>query len=667
MIWLLLACAAPGADPIRVSAPSEASDAIASFLAPIPYDVALGDDGQVELRPGEPCAGCYALTQEGDLLVVTYGDLLGAQYGLAELLERWGFRFLHPFQTHVPQELVPLDLSEDGDTVAPAIPLRGLHLHTLHPIEGLQGTWVSSGEIDADEALARADAIIDWTVKQRANHLQWVGLDDIVNDEARYTEWSAHTAQVIDMAHARGLTVGLGIQLFGSSNLQLAFDLIDEPGDPDAQEAQIAERLALVTQDTPFDLYNLSFGEFFGEDPDTFIAAVDSAWTGLQALAPEARMSTVIHVGDSPDQHVEYEGEDMIYYFLAQFADPAVEPWVHSVMYYDLFEDPGGAYHHTDFNDHRDFLLERMSAGEPVGYFPESAYWIAFDNPVPLWLPLYARSRGVDLEGIAAANGGLQGLDSHVLFSSGWEWGYWLHDLVTLRMTFDPTQGWAKQIHFAYDPLGTNGEALAQQVILAAQIEDDWLITRRLAPYLAGRDALMDIGYDLGIVAAPDRVTLTELAAMEPAERANFSEEVIAPLGAFAGLMAGVSNRISALGAGETDPFLLELVDGAAVTAARAELVHRLYAEVAAHADGGSVGGITLAQAATDAGRAAVDRRHAALFDPLGPLFTTEFKNPTIYDYGYLIRAEELCFWERELIEAQRIVEGSTQAAPSCF
>lgn len=119
-----------------------------------------------------------------------------------------------------------------------------------------------------------------------------------------------------------------------------------------------------------FDVYNLSFGEFFAADPALFVATVNQAFAAMRIAAPGAAMSATIHVGASADQRVTYQGEEMAYYFLVQFADPRILPLVPTVMYYDLFEDAGGAYHHDEFDEHRAFLLERLAAGEPVAYFP---------------------------------------------------------------------------------------------------------------------------------------------------------------------------------------------------------------------------------------------------------------------------------------------------------
>ena len=56
-------------------------------------------------------------------------------------------------------------------------------------------------------------------------------------------------------------------------------------------------------------------------------------------------LTTLIHVGDSDDQKVVYADQEMIYYFLAQFADPEIVPWVHTVMFGNLQREMQGAYH----------------------------------------------------------------------------------------------------------------------------------------------------------------------------------------------------------------------------------------------------------------------------------------------------------------------------------
>src|SRR5262249_20598663 len=160
----------------------------------------------------------------------------------------------------------------------------------------------------------------DWVIKNRGNYLQWVLLQDIL-DPARAAEWSAFTRQVIDDAHARGLRVGVNVELFGHSDLQQAFDLVDSDTDP--VPPQIAQRLPIITG-LPWDVYDLSFGEFFDADPQAFIDGVNQVASQLRTLAPAAELHATVHVGSG--QRVTYMGQDIPYYFLVKFADPTIVP-----------------------------------------------------------------------------------------------------------------------------------------------------------------------------------------------------------------------------------------------------------------------------------------------------------------------------------------------------
>ena len=639
------------------------------------------EDLAIVIEPAGECEECYILRDEDGAFQVEGGGLLGKQYGLAHLLELYGYRFPHPFQARLPAVL-PRELDGDHPDLlrvhSPEQSLRGLHLHTLHPIEGLFGFWEPvPGGVEGDD-LARVEAVVDWVVKNRGNHLQWVGLDDIEPGGAAQEAWLARAIAANEAAHARGLSTGLGVQLFGSGNLQNAFDLLDsDPGDREGRLEAMAARWALVTP-AGFDVYDLSFGEFFGEDPQSFIDAATLARQSLAEADPEAEMSAVVHVGDSEEQRVEYppkSGETMIYYMLAQYVEDTILH-VHTVMYYNLYDDAGEAYHHDDFAEHRALLQDQLQQGERVAYFPESAYWVAFDNPVPLFLPLYVKSRHQDIATLRAdaLAGGYADLDEHVLFSTGWEWGYWQNDAFTLRMGYSLPQDWGDLYRdwFAVD--GTEGLALAEAAVTLAEAQHSALIQGRGAAYLAGRDAAMDVGFGAGIVAAPDRVELAELAALPAQARADFQVSTLDPLRALEATTTQVLASVEALDLVRTDPWAQELRDGVEIDLYRVRFVLGLYDAVLAGAEGGdpAVGlaaeYLAAADTAWQAARVVVDRRHAALHDPLGgTLIDDGVENATIYDYGYLLRAEELCFWERERIQAARLLEGSEEQVPSCF
>jgi hypothetical protein len=681
-VWVIAGCQEaevdlPPAEGLTIHTTTASAVLLATYSIPCDVEVVETDDPAASAAAGGAgrmhvavvddldCLECYELAGEGAVYEV-HGDApLGVQYGLTHLLELWGFRFFHPVRAHAPEQLLPLDEHGDfGVRVSPEMGTRGLHLHTLHPIEGLWAMW------DPDEeSLQRATEIVDWTVKSRGNYLQWVALEDILDAGARTEEWTEHTAAVNAVAHERGLRTGVGIQLFGSGNLQQAFDLIDGEQGPDEQRESIEERLALFTGGAGFDRYNLSFGEFFGEEPQAFIDAVDLTYEVLLEQQPDAEMMTVIHVGNYEDLQVEYDGQTLQYYFLTQFAHEDIVPWVHSVMYFNLFEDAGGAYLHDEFDEHRQFLLDRLAAGEPVGYFPESAYWCAFDSPVPTYLPLYVRSRWLDLDQVrvAASDGGYAGLDEHVLFSSGWEWGYWQNDYATLRMNHTLADDWESYVEQMYEPFGEDGSALAAQIIVLTAAQHHYLLEGRLAGYLAGRDAVMDMGYAMGIVSQPQRVTLEELAEMDETARAAFDAAIVQGLSELSEATWAIDGEVQLLATSASNRWFDEVADGVRIDALRTDFAHALYSAALAYAATGSDDGwLAVADGLLGQAREVVDARHADLHDPDPERLIAQDDNATIYRFGFLGMSDELCFWHKERGEAAQVIEGSDEIPPGC-
>ncbi|NMB75393.1 MAG: hypothetical protein GYA21_09720 [Myxococcales bacterium] len=615
--------------------------------------LSLPSDGdfrvEIVLAHADKCAECYRLIparpdDSGLAIRVEGGGPLGLQYGVYHALELMGWRFFTPYQGFQPERIDPDRLYQQlveasHEENAPEMALRGLHLHTLHTIEGLFDFWLAQDP-------ERARRVVDWVIQNRGNYLQWVALDDIL-DGARAAAWKTFNSEVLAYAHRRGVQVGLNTLVFAASSLQHAY-LTDS-----------FESLRFL-QDLPFDWLNLSFGEFVGEDPQFFVDRLGEVVEWTRQIRPECRLSATVHVGNFDNLRVEYQGQRMQYYFLVQFV-PAIVPWIHSVMYYNLYEDAGGAYRHDEFDEHRDFLLGRLRDRQAVGYFPESAYWIAFDNSVPVYLPLYIRSRWLDLAQTrqrASAQGG-DLLSQHVLFSSGWEWGYWQTDALTLRMNHHLADDWRDDVRWLFSPL-PNGARLSERVVALAEAQHRYLIERRLAAYFAGVDFWVEAGHYSGIISQPYRILVKEAAGLTGAEKDDFVERVIEPMELFADELDALTG---AAGEAARTRWEQEVEDGIAIDALRARFASSVY-RAALERDEDA---LRHAQSLMEQAREVVRRRHADLAYPEPERLLSPGVNPTIYPFGYLRQADILCLWERELIEARNAIFVSNEAVPWCI
>ncbi|NVB83233.1 MAG: hypothetical protein HOV81_32975 [Kofleriaceae bacterium] len=663
LAFLVVAAAAGCGDGVRgnisIQAPDAWTPAMGELVGLTPYSgLSLGDTGDFKIAvvddPEIPLEGYRIEAGGADAWTVHAHDVLGAQYGVAAALENLGFRFRHPFDIYAPK--APTAGTVDDAVHKPDVRVRGFQFHTLHPIETYFAFWEPSAGSTND-----AHRIIDWVIKNRGNYIQWVALDNIM-DPDEHAAWKPFTQELIDYAHKRGVRVGINIQLFGNSNLQNAFDLYDDEEIPLADS--IAARLPLITADLPFDVYDLSFGEFFNSEPQVFIDSVNEVARQLRIAAPNAEMHAVVHVGAT--QRVNYMGKDLLYYFLVQYADPTIVPDIHTVMYYNLYDDAGGAYQHDDFSEHRQYLLDRICAGEKAAYQPETSYWVAFDDSVPMFLPLYVYSRWRDLDGIRQDGCG-NALDNHLLFTTGWEWGYWLHDVTALRASYELPAAPLDLIKDAYAPdLGDGASEVVEDLI---EEQKRGLMDERLAGYLAGRDLAIDAGraIDPPIISQPDRTTFDRLVANP--DVAAFTADVLDPLRAHADRIDEIAKKLDGLDLANSR-WSRELADGIALDQLRTRFVIATYESVIAHI-GGNAGDATAAydRAASlmATARTRVASRHRDLHDTHRRRLVDKTTNKTFYQYGYLYMADTLCYWDRELDQVGAILGNTTTAPPGCL
>ena len=604
----------------------------------------------------------YRLESRSNGFVVRGGVPLGLQYGLAGLLHAMDVRFFHPHESFVPAELAAPDASVFGSVVTPEIDVRGLHLHTIHPIEAYFDFWEPSAT-----HLRDAERTIDWLVKNGGNFVTYPTLATITPAGADRDAWLAHTRAIIDYAHLRGVRVGLGVQIFAGASLQRAFVLVPT-GTVDILPV-VEERLSILAM-LPLDSIQLSFGEFSGEDPDAFIAAIDLVYDAVQRVLPGAHVTATVHVGNFASTRVTYMGQMLLYYFLVRFTTPEVVPWIHTVMYFDLFESAGGAYGHDEFDLHRAYLFERLAAGQAVGYHPETAYWVAFDNSVPLYLPLYLRTRMLDLRQIRAhalANGHPD-LEEHVVFSSGWEWGYWQNDWTVLRTSAHLPETDDALLHDMLDPL-PHGPEMVPIVMDLIEAQRHAFIDQRLSGYTGGRDLTFRLGELMGFYAQPLRVSIDAVHGMTPAERAAYRADVAAPLAALANVTRGLEARVAALGIDPNDRWLSEIADGVEIDRLRAEHAAALADATAGYGDGQDIAPTIAAMEALESeARVVVARRLAGFHDPDGSdLVADHLANDTLYQHGYLREADQLCYWRRDRIELSNAAGLTDLTVPGCI
>lgn len=635
---------APGTEPVLWITMSPAAAALAG---PIP------ERSYLLRRTTDASGRTVMLVHARDVHHLAY-----AFFAFAEVL---GARFFHPREELVPalgRAMLPASLDA---LVTTPLAVRGLQLHVLHPIE-----WFRALEGSTDEDLAEARQLVDWLVKTGQNHLQWPLLRTV-----DWASWKLHARRVVLYAHQRGVTVGVVPLLFGRSALQNNYVLVsDLDGWQGTLEQGLSELLSLG-----FDEVELALGEFLTEDPEGVLEMLDHAVAFAATEHPGTRISVINHVGEFENLYVPFRGGTEYFYFIPGEADARLGNTVHTVGPFDLFR-PWGMYGHDDFFAHREFLLAQVGR-RPVRYQPESAYWVSMDVDVPVFLPMYLEARWRDLSGLHAelTARGLAPLEGHVTFSSGHEWGYWLTDYLTARMTWRPTEPLEAHLAHWAGAFGTCRSEAAELLAEVIEHQRTYAFDRRLLPYLTGEDLHDDLGAIAGFVTHPPRPSFESVHAMLPAERAVFTASVLDPLGEAADAARTTADRTARLCRGadaSIAPWCAELADAAEVLALRWRHSRALYRAVLERRTGGlDVARGHLDEAAALRARAAevIHRRERSYRFPASRI-AAAWDNPTIYKFGYLKQAHELCYWERPALQATAVVETGEPALtvelPSC-
>jgi len=332
----------------------------------------------------------------------------GVACGLYGLLQgKLGFRFHHPREAFIPQYQhwpLPQRFTFSGH---PRFEKNGFHLHTMHPIE-LAEQILNPDYPNAFEDVAR---YIDWLARNGQNTMQFVLLRGI--DRER---WPRHAARIVEYAHRRGVLCGVQISL--SMLQQQSFQTITLLRLYPSYNKQVDDSLVWLFQ-VPWDFVALE--PTMGEHLPFLSKLVPEVQAHLEQQVAE-RFHALLLLGT----HV-IGGADMP----REPQRTSSGILVHSVMCYSVSEAIAPVYG----NKNQRFMLETVQKEQTrreTWYWPESSYWVGFDTPVPLLLLPYLDARHQDIETMAGL-----GVNGHLTFTSGWEWGYWLIDWSIARWSWE--------------------------------------------------------------------------------------------------------------------------------------------------------------------------------------------------------------------------------------
>ncbi len=646
------------------------------------------------------------LGDEGATFVLTAGgSKLAQQYASYEVLRRLGVRFFHPEQEYVPRhELADLrelakrptaisgTATDDGDH-EPDFGWRSWNFHSSHPLEHLESFSDAAYPID------EARNVNEWQVKNFGNRFRGAGRGVATGDSR-----AIRVAELEEMRSELGFPRGTGITLHNQQQGASA-EIDRESSTPVQQQIEdiVTERLT-ATPDARW--FGIHFGEteFSTTDADETVQWIN--WAGRKALelAPDVEVEINNHITGS--QPMEGYGDlgcpnttspdgTADYYDLSFHTDPRLGVRVHTVMFYPL-EGPARVYNQQSFA-HKLCLMEQASAeGRRVGWFPEGSWWLSFDNPIPVYLPLHiwTRWRDVDLLRPLLASRGNGTLKDHRMFNSGHEWGYWQQDYAVGMLGWNadvtPEQIWDELLDPLCPPSAwRDGCAVKDEVasIMTAVVDHqrelfleapDWQGNPGgLYTYFAGEDQADIIASDSGLEFRPVRVSFAQVMQWDRAALDHFRATDLAAINEAAVLNAGWRdrfNKVREFVAEDGLPWFEEIVDGVEINEMRARQTAALYTAVLAVREGELVGDpeptalgeaqYGAAQMVLNQAEIIIRRREAAYrYAPeqvYGGGLTPEtgVPNGTTYPYRVHTKTHLLTYWNNRDAEVRAILDG---------
>jgi hypothetical protein len=336
---------------------------------------------------------------------------------------------------------------------------------------------------------------------------------------------------------------------------------------------------------------------------------------------------------------------------------------IHTVMFYAIDEPSAPVYDDINFKGMLCRAI-RENKRRDTWYWPESAYWVSFDNSVPLLLLPYLDARYADMETMKRI-----GVDNHLTFSSGWEWGYWLVDWSIARWSWTHIENGYVQntspLSVLEDLLPNTHMSLLFQRALALQ--NYYLKGRELIGFMSALDPSAELPWPFNRPFQPRPFFSNSwlLYKASDAEAENISASTVSELETYAREMHSVAEdleleieRINAVQkqiSPDVPLIASELTRALEVTALRAQhrslTIRALLAQRKGHwwLPATNEAERLLRQAASVRLKAlALVRLQEKIYRYPVSLIARKRMNFTAYRFGYLYPASDLFFWRRE-------------------
>ena len=560
----------------------------------------------------------------------------GLSNGLYYFLQNHlGFEFYHPKETIIP-DLSNYVLDTFTETITPRFDKIGFHIHAMHPLEITEALLNEN----TPNGAAEVKTYIDWLCRNGQNYFEFNLLRSI-----KLETWIPYMKPIIDYAHERGIICGADLSFHMIQ--QRAFQLYKKfPSSFRKKETQILNNITQLMQ-INWDVWNVEFAttEFTHKDQDKLHEQQKFLYDNLSKY--NVKLTSRKHVVKDENlisnaKSIKTKRTDM---------DSAYALFIHTVMFYALNDSSTPVYRNKDFSHLRNLLIESNQYRD-TWYFPESAYWITFDNSVPMFLTPYLSARLNDILYCDSL-----GIDGHLTFSSGWEWNYWLIDWSIARWCWKETNQQKQPLEFLQDII--KDTVVIDFVKKANALQTDFIKNKQLIKVLTAQTITDEIGGKLNLEFHP-RPEYSYKYIMNKATKDELDflqQKYVNALDSFIYQYQVLKSNYKI--ESEDNKLIKEILLSLYVTSLRA--AHRkntLSYLIAYRLNKINKAELPIQQYLNNAktireeALAIVKQQEQNYRYPIASI-AAEKKSKTVYNFGYLYPVSNLHFWEREELQAK--------------
>ena len=566
---------------------------------------------------------------------------VGAMNGLYQIAQDLGAFWIHPEEGHVVPQSIP---TYPGEWTTPRYDRRGFHEHTQHPIP-MSDYLLRPTVGDHRERVSR---YLRWMARNRQNVLFFHALKTL--DLATWVP-----AMKAIAADASGYGIHMGAVIGFADEQQHAFKLIATGASGDDADDDIRAGLdAVLASGLKLIGFQIGTSEFTKPADAEVLRWLDVATSHVRDAHPDVRPYAWIHITCS--LLADNGGK---FFHLPLQADASLGAFVHTTMFYTL-TDPAPVYDCEDFS-HQVAFIEAAEADRELVFFPETAWWLGFDNNVPLVLPITGLSRERDMDTLDARPDDGARVTGHVTFTSGREWTYWQYDHFLTRATWR-TETWAQYLDATAGLFGPSGAAAAGVVKTVTALQEKLLYQDNPEAifYLAGELTQDEVGAQIGILARRPKIAFKDVWEYDAATYDTWKVRDLDRLTQFQLDMAEALQDMPSAADGE--PLLLtELRRSYTLLHRRAEHTVLLYGaigDIRAKDRGAAEKKLVEARLITDEVKEVVAATETAIYrDPLTILAEPKPETLTAYPIGYLAETRTAFFWSRRDDQLADLIE----------